>query len=726
MDRWKPEQILQAFQEFVQRCLIGQSSLILPERQAWTFANTSSVKRRLVDNPQLQELTFEEKLQLQMENASSDEWLVLADAHFVYYLISGSMKAETKLKQIKWLAEQGGFRLPPDDAPVWIPLKHGITHTGQRYHLRYLQLWLILMFAEALKKESNLEEKLQDGMYVQNLLDNLLKSIPSSRDRAYDMRHTLLFLMFPNSYESIISTSDKEKIVEAFKDRIKGPVPSDLDEALYRIREVLTPEYDKDGRRFTFYDEPLNFWKHSKAPVALSPNTTGSTETIVPIKKLASLPPETTEILSTLQRTRNIILYGPPGTGKTFVAEKVIREILKPQSERKPTEGIKIQATIEGLTFYDVLAISMYIAGNNKPYNVRELLEQDLIKAYFQTRTVKEPQRSIWGYLQTYTNPNSQTVKVTRRSEPYLFDKTDDSLWYLTDDGKKYVETELAHQLQMLRGKTEPQSEERFIERVTFHQSFSYEDFIEGWRPVIDDEGNVKYEVIAGILRRIALKADADPSNKYVLLIDEINRGNIAKIFGELITLLEDDKRKVMENVMSITLPYSGHRFSLPANLYIIGTMNTADRSIALLDVALRRRFAFLEMKPHPHLIEDNVTISEEVSLNLSAILTALNRGIAKHLDKNYQIGHSYFLKVSKADAFERLEALEYVWNYQIIPLLEEYFYSQPEVIAELLKGFVDLEDDHKGIEKLRGEDLLFALERLIQDWADIPDREDK
>ena len=134
---------------------------------------------------------------------------------------------------------------------------------------------------------------------------------------------------------------------------------------------------------------------------------------------------------------------------------------------------------------------------------------------------------------------------------------------------------------------------------VTFHQSFAYEDFVEGIRPKLDDEG-IGYELRDGVFKRIVNAARENPERRYVLIIDEINRGNIPKIFGELITLIEDSKRLGETDGMSVTLPYSNEEFGVPSNLYIIGTMNTADRSILLLDTALRRRFDFVEMMPDP------------------------------------------------------------------------------------------------------------------------------
>lgn len=236
------------------------------------------------------------------------------------------------------------------------------------------------------------------------------------------------------------------------------------------------------------------------------------------------------------------------------------------------------------------------------------------------------------------------------------------------------------------------------IEMVTFHQNATYEDFVEGIRPVLVDDasagadsqvkpqnvGDVQYELSRGVFRRIAECAEQDPNQRYVLVIDEINRGNIAAIFGELITLIEDSKRIGRDDETRVTLPGSKTEFGVPANLHVVGTMNTADRSIALLDTALRRRFVFEEMMPdttHPGISTD------ADGVNCRELLAAMNRRIAVLLDREHQIGHTYFLGV------DTLAALASTFRTRILPLLQEYFYDDWEKIRAVLNdnGFVQV-----------------------------------
>lgn len=267
--------------------------------------------------------------------------------------------------------------------------------------------------------------------------------------------------------------------------------------------------------------------------------------------------------------------------------------------------------------------------------------------------------------------------------------------------GKTYASIERA--VELIEGRTfhnHSEAKARFdalrregrIAFVTFHQSLAYEDFIEGIRPVLTGKGTARYECHDGIFKQIALRAleacleaprektanlaarflegkintrwKINPP-RYVLIIDEINRGNVAKIFGELITLLEDDKRLGAANELRATLPISHLPFALPSNLFVIGTMNTGDKSLAVLDVALRRRFEFQELRPDFSLLPEPTR----------RVMNELNRRLILRRDREHAIGHAYFFEGD----FDR------VFARKIIPLLQEYFHNDWEGLRFVL-----------------------------------------
>ena len=222
-----------------------------------------------------------------------------------------------------------------------------------------------------------------------------------------------------------------------------------------------------------------------------------------------------------------------------------------------------------------------------------------------------------------------------------------------------------------------------FVRVCTFHPSYGYEDFIEGFRPTTT-EGTLGFAVQNGIFRTLCRAASEDPAGRYYLIVDEINRGDIPRIFGELLTVLDKPKRG-----SAVLLPLSGDRFVVPENVFIVGTMNTADRSIALLDTALRRRFGFIELMPDPGTLGE--TVIEGIALR--PWLTALNQQVTAHVGRdgrNLQVGHSYLMSAGRPIQEFRQPAR--VLQEDVLPLLEEYCYEEWDALERILgSGLVDV-----------------------------------
>ena len=256
--------------------------------------------------------------------------------------------------------------------------------------------------------------------------------------------------------------------------------------------------------------------------------------------------------------------------------------------------------------------------------------------------------------------------------------------------------TELAEIEKLLDGKFEPQKEEvsivedGSIRMVTFHQSYGYEEFIGGIRASTENN-TIKYSVEEGIFMKLCNEARNNMERPYVILIDEINRGDISRIFGELITLIEEDKRYRNDSDpgLSLTIPNFDKKFSVPENVFIIGTMNDSDRSIALLDVALRRRFTFFNVPPNAEILKN--WISEESGIRdlVAKVFESVNSRIAEFKGTDSQIGHAFFKSLDGlTDADESENELFRIFKYKILPLLKELFYGQDDTLSKkVLKG---------------------------------------
>jgi hypothetical protein len=293
------EVLYKVFKDFLRLCLIEDHSLLWPDKKIWTPENVLEVKKRMVDSPLLgSELSFEEKLQKQMSGAPSALWAIICDIYYVYFLPSTHITLERKIRDINWAANQGGLIPPRDSDPLWAAQKSGFTRTSQKYHFKYTQFWLLLLFANHVKGLHEPEALIENYQEAQKTLDTIIESIPVKVDRAYDMRHAILYMSFPDLYERIISSRDKQRIFERFRSNIIGSIPVDIDEAIRKIRSALSPQYDRPDRSFDFYTDLKDEWKpgkETKPPVETEIGPVTVPEEEVAINEVREAPAEVSE-----------------------------------------------------------------------------------------------------------------------------------------------------------------------------------------------------------------------------------------------------------------------------------------------------------------------------------------------------------------------------------------------------------------------------------------------
>lgn len=406
----------------------------------------------------------------------------------------------------------------------------------------------------------------------------------------------------------------------------------------------------------------------------------------------------------------NLILYGPPGTGKTyntlFHALKIIKgdsyvagktyEDLKPDYDKLVDSGQIVFTTFhQSMSYEDFIeGIKPVVEGSEMTYKVQGGIFKELCERASQ-------EYSVSNFNSCYDNFVTDVINKGVRVQ-------------LKSVGGKDFHVDVNSKGNLNLYTTDKQNFNGVLTKENIEKTYFGElDYWKGYMQGVID--HLKEEYKLGEPQKI------DKRENYVLIIDEINRGNVAQIFGELITLIEPSKRLGNSEKMKAILPYSSAQkgepvyFSVPNNLYIIGTMNTADRSVEALDTALRRRFSFEEMMPKPKLLGDK----ELCDVKLSDLLTTINQRIVALKDREHQIGHSYFMghddkNEDRSDKYPDKEKwLTNVFKDKIIPLLQEYFYGDYKKIYYVLgPGFVEK----------KTEKTIFAVENPDYDEFDIPE----
>ena len=550
------ENVYAAAKLWVERALKANDSLFVPSNPIWTIANLQNLRDRFLDRPDISGDDFYVKLNRQLDGSTAKVYQLMGEVLFVYFLIvhQSATRGDTKLSRInevlKWSPE-----------PVSIPanletaLSPGVAHPGQFFLSsgRPEQLGFVIEIAEQFKRLSvSKRDELRNGPWqfksFTESLDyrsvTMIQAATKSRSQRYAIHH----LLFPDTFEGIVSADHKTYIAGAFDYLIKDPI-HDIDRKLQEIRNSLEYEH---GAGIDFYSPGIReIWQGWRPSGRRNNNGQDepdvdeiSTEiNLVALADELYLPADfLREIDTLLGGKKQVIFQGPPGTGKTYVARK----------------------------------LAEHIAGS-----------QD---------------------------------RVTL---------------------------------------------------VQFHPSYDYVDFVQGYRPALMENGQPGFKLQDGPLLRTAQQAKEKPDTKHFLIIDEINRGNLAKVFGELYFLLEYRNE-------DIRLQYSDAPFRLPENLYIIGTMNTADRSIALVDLALRRRFYFVEFHPDKWPIQGLLKrYLGSGGIGWIADVVDEANGMLSD-DPNAAIGPSYFMKPGLDEA-----AVRRIWKYGVLPYIEERLFGQDSRLAD-------------------------------------------
>lgn len=673
-------------------------SVIDPEAEIWSAENAERLRAAIEDSPDTSDASTWEKLRSQLEDQPRAVVLLAAELLYLRSVPLLNVTATTKVERLRrvlsWL---------PDTPPVPDSMTHGLRvggtfNGGQGFNTQLWQqiVWLATFVTrwQTLSAERRAELR-SDPWLFREFLAAADRDLPS-------MRNAFAFLVFPDVFEETINEGHKYAIRREFKHVIgdaSGEGGESLDRDLLAIRQAIEAQ---TGERISWYLSPWDSWRPSSIVTgdrawavrparhegrALVEEWLADGYVSLTAAHLGEVPAgaELAVVRSAVSAGYDHQDYAQQhelaNDYFAFLSRMEVGDVVVARLDDDAWLG---RVTDEASYSPDAPRLRRGVAWEPETRSVAAL-PTPLPSLLSRTGTVldlTEGRAALDALLAIRTTPEDAAPEPTPlpevslpRATPQLAAQLHMPLTWLDD-----VITTLDERRQIIlygppgTGKT---YSARAIARhvagdgvtiVQFHPSYAYEDFFEGFRPRDDGDGRLSFQLREGPLRQIARAAMSDPSVPWVLIIDEINRGNIAKIFGELYFLLEYRES-------SISLQYSSDKpFALPKNLFIIGTMNTADRSIAMVDAAIRRRFAFLELHPDTEPVGGLLERWLEANLksgDRAALLRSLNAELGQE-HRDFQIGPSYLMRRGA----ETDDGLERIWRYDILPLLEEHFYG--------------------------------------------------
>lgn len=677
----------------------------------WTEQNATELLRRTFDNYDGGAGDFLSKLQGQLVGAEPGVIILAAELMALIQLPLSNVKAATKRDQINtvlsWLDAESLF---PEELDRGLRAG-GIFNGGQGYNSRKWHhfVWLA-RFVQRVRLEpgEGLEEALTDPVAFGALTNTVDDQFPG-------VRFAIEYMMWPNYFEPVISQKHRKLLIEAYAWEIGGPSGADQPSIAKDLAAIRRTHEFKAGHRVDWYTEPfVNDWLNKTSAKAgqrawlvrqqqgnqqLLDAWLNNNEVSIQATHLGPIAPGSTlpAIQSAVESGYDHVDYAERKQ-RAHAFHRFLTQ-MGPNDVVYTRRGDEIfVGTIEEEAIYSSDEPARFV--RTVDWNLTELSADDVapvvLEAFDETGTIVDATAALTvlrGLLsETISDGPAMEAPSSAGHETHVEllrdvdERFADSLHIASDElqevvellrtrrqvvfygppgtGKTYLAGKIARYLA-----TEEHADH--VKVVQFHPSYAYEDFFEGYRPAAAEHGQLGFSLEPGPLRRIAAEASAEGNRDkpFFLLIDEMNRGNLAKIFGELYFLLEYRDQ-------SINLQYSpGSTFKLPPNLFIIGTMNTSDRSIAMIDAAIRRRFAFIELHPQEGMIEgllDRFLAAKGKPSLRADLLRALNLEI-EGTDRDLMIGPSYFM----GHHAESDIGLERIWRYELLPLLEEHYFGR-------------------------------------------------
>jgi 5-methylcytosine-specific restriction enzyme B len=679
--------------EVLMRGLRQHASAFDPSRRAWTAAASRDLMERFVGQPDISGASFDEKLGRQLAGASDETILLFAEIFYLNLLPLSDYRPETKLGLVNQVLQRMSH-------PVTIPRPLVDALTGGNFNggvafksRRYWQLAFFVEFAHGFLTDPPGDDVWNDPIAFRDRVASV------TTINAPSQKYSLLYLAFPDFFLPIVSSTHRRMIVTAFSDLLDPP-SGDEDRDLYTILTHLnTDARDPDD---VFYTEPwLSRWNPNADTASrrawLVRGSSVEGHDLIPLwlrdgfaslraAKLRAVEPgisreELKEIVNDdYSQTSYAAKAAKVDEFHAFLSRMQVDDVVATTSqgllyvgvvsgaaEYEPsTDGLSnlrrdVEWSPEGIDYADLPGEVK--ARLQVQYDVVEMTQQVEILESLLGPSVEDPDTQVLPpppelALPDATDGLAQTLHVDvawlQECIDLLRDRPQLIFYGPPGTGKTYIAQHLARHI---AGDN--------VRLVQFHPAYSYEDFFEGYRPVETGGFTLK----PGPLRKIVDAARENPSSPYVLIIDEINRGNLAKVFGELYFLLEYRDQNV--DLLYATDDDIG--FTLPRNVFLLGTMNTADRSIALVDAAMRRRFAFLPLHPSEPPTRDVLRrwlIAAGLDVGVADLLEELNSRIE---DPDFKIGPSYVMR----PAVHTAGGLERAWRTAILPLLEEHHFGE-------------------------------------------------